>query len=76
MVESFLDGKNSLKDGIPAFNKDTAVEFKELAPEEKSRYGELATVEEGNELSEKQVSNKVSNIFTKLRDHTVSNIHS
>ena len=73
MVESFLDGKNSLKGGILAFHKDAAVKFKELAPEEKCRY---ATVEEGNELSEKQVSNKVSNIFTKLRDHTVSNIHS
>lgn len=67
-----LEGKNSLKQGISSFNKDAAAKYKELAPEDKSRYVELATVREENELTEKQVSNKISSIFTKLKDNTVS----
>jgi hypothetical protein len=66
-----------LKDGIPAFNKDAAARFKELTPEAKCHYDELATADqlEGNELTDQQISNKISSIFTKLRDHTVSSIH-
>ena len=45
---------------------------KTLAPEDKSRYVELATVGEENELTEKQVFNKISSIFTKLNNNTVS----
>ena len=57
---------------MPAFNRNAAAKFKELAPEAKHRYHELATVEEGEELTENQKARRVSSIFTKLRDHTVS----
>lgn len=57
---------------MPAFNRNAAAKFKELAPEAKHRYDELATVEEGEELTENQKARRVSSIFTKLRDHTVS----
>ena len=57
---------------MPAFKKNAAAKFKELAPEAKHNYDELATVGEGEKLTENQKARRVSSIFTKLRDHTVS----
>ena len=57
---------------MPAFNRGAAVEFKELAPVDKHHYDELATHEQKEKFKENQKDRKVSSIFTKLRDHTVS----
>jgi hypothetical protein len=57
---------------MPAFNRNAAAKFKGLDSEAKHHYDELATTEEKKELSEIQKANRISSIFTKLRDHTVS----
>ena len=61
-----------MKDGMPAFNRNAAAKFKELDPAAKHHYDDLATHEEKDKPTENQKDRKISSIFTKLRDHTVS----
>ena len=57
---------------MPAFNRNAAAKFKDLAPADKHHYDELATHKQKEKLTENQKERKASSIFTKLRDHTVS----
>ena len=72
-----IEGKNSLQEGIKQFNKVAAAKFKDLDSDERSRFENLAKLEKESEdqqqLTEKQICNKIANIFYKLREQTVSN---
>ena len=66
-----LEGKQSLSAGISTFNKTASEKFQNLTEEDKVQLN-ATQANETTTLTESQIGKKISDIFGKVRDRTVT----